>query len=320
MINLEVFFYNHFDTERISDDKLDLFTQDHLERLRANNPSNVYDVMIAATQKAYTDYYSAKTTESFELAQKEASTINVDTYAKEFQKLVSMKEGIIRGTWGIESSVYQEFYPNGLTEYSNAIRANMNELMDRYLQTATKHTAELPAGFVEAFTDIINNYKTHRQAQLNQMGTVSGDKLATSENRDALETQLMSNLLVIANNNIAKPAATKVYFSQHFVERTNHSATDDNTIKGTIEQEQILELWYDNFDNTTEFSFKNTGETRLQFYTALLPSDPIPETFLEIQAGETATALAFELGAADNKYLMVYNPNVEAEGSYEVSK
>ncbi len=320
MINLEVFFYNHFDTDRISDDKLDLFTQDHIERLKSNNPGNVYDAMILSTEKVYTDYYSAKTTESFELAQREASTINVEQYAAEFLQLVSMKEGIIRGTWGVSSAVYQEFYPAGITEYTRAKRANMNELMDRYLQTASKYTDELPGGFVDAFSAIINNYKTHRQAQLNQMGTVSGDKLATAENRDALETQLMSNLLVIANHNIAKPAATKVYFTQHLVENNKHSAADGNLLKGTIEQEQTLELWHESFDETTQFTFKNTGETRLQFYTALLPSDPVPESFLELQAGETATALAFELGAAENLYLMVHNPNVETKGSYEVSK
>ncbi len=79
-------------------------------------------------------------------------------------------------------------------------------------------------------------------------------------------------------------------------------------------------MWYETFDATTEFTFNNTGETRLQFYTALLPSDPVPENFLELQAGESATTLAFELGAAENLYLMVHNPNVEAQGSYEVSK
>jgi len=320
MINLEVFFYNHFDTDRISDDKMDLFTQDHIQRLKSANPDNVYDAMIVSTEKAYADYYSAKNAESVEEVHKEASTIHVENYSQEFQKLVSMKEGIIRGTWGVDSPVYQKFYPQGITEYTYAKRANMNDLMDRYLNIATEYTAELPAGFVDAFTTVINNYKTHRERQLSQMGSVSYDKLATSENRDVLETQLMSNLLVIANNNIANPNATKVYFTQHFVERTNHSATDDNTLKGTIEQEQTLELWYDNFDATTEFSFKNTGETRLQFYTALLPSDPIPENFLELQAGESATTLAFELGAAENKYLMVFNPNVEAAGAYEVSK
>ncbi len=300
MINLEVFFYNHFDTNRISDDKLDLFTQDHIQRLKASNPDSVYDAMIVNTEKAYNDYYSAKKTESVEIVHKESSTIYVDNYFKEFQQLVSMKEGIVRGTWGVESPVYQQFYPQGIGEYTHAIRANMKELMDRYLDIATEHTADLPAGFVDAFTTIINNYKTHRETQLNQMGTVSGDKLITAENRDVLETQLMSNLLVIANNNIAKPAATKVYFTQHFVERANHSATDDNTLKGTIEQEQTLELWYETFDATTEFTFNNTGETRLQFYTALLPSDPVPENFLELQAGESATTLAFELGAAEN--------------------
>jgi len=318
MINLEVFFYNHFDTKRISDDKLDLFTQDHIERLKSNNADHVYDSMITNTQKAYTDYYSSKSSESFQLAQREASTIEVENYVTDFRKLVSMKEGIIRGTWGVKSSVYQEFYPSGISEYTHATRANLNELMDRYLQTATKYTADLPASFVEEFSNLIAAYKMHREAQLSTMATVSGDKLATAENRDVLEEQLMSNLLVIANNNIGKPAAMKVYFTQHYVERNQSKESDTNTLKGNIEQEQVLELWYDNFDATTEFTFKNTGSTRLQFYTALTPGDEVPENVLELQAGEEASSLAFELGAAENRYLMVFNPNVETSGAYFV--
>ena len=88
MIRLEVFFYNHFDTFRISDDKLDVFTQDHIQRLKSNNADNAYDAIITATEKAYGDFYSSKTTESYQLAQREATTIDVEKYAKEFQKLV----------------------------------------------------------------------------------------------------------------------------------------------------------------------------------------------------------------------------------------
>jgi len=320
MINLEVFFYNHFDTDRISDDKVDLFTQDHIARLKIANRASVYDAIIVSTEKAYGDYFDAKSAESYESAQKEASTIDVEKYSNEFIDLVSMKEGIIRGTWGVSSSVYQEFYPQGITEYRKSKRENMNELMVRYLQTATKHTAELPAGFVDSFTTVIDNYRTHRDAQLSQMGTVTIDKRLTSKNRDVLETQLMYNLLIIASNNIGEPEEVKSYFTQYLVENNKHSAADGNLLKGTIEQEQTLELWYETFDATTEFTFNNTGETRLQFYTALLPTDPVPENFLELQAGESATSLAFELGAAENLYLMVHNPNVEAQGSYEVSK
>jgi len=324
MINLETFFRNHFDTQFISDDKMDLFSQDHIARLKTNNPENIYDTVITNTERAYDDYFSSKTSESVSAAQKEAATVNVEKYAKEFADLISMKEGIIRGTWGKESAQYQEFYPHGITEYTKAIRATMNELMDRYLQAATKYAAELPANFIDLFTAIINNYKTSRDLQLGKMGDVSGDKLETAQNRDILETQLMSNVLVIANNNIGNTDVMKVYFTQHYIERSGRSQGDplapEEYITGTVAAGEKSEILHGGFSGDTEFIFKNTGETTLRFYTANLPDDHVPGTVLEVAAGEQTTALASSLGSEENLFLMVYNIDTENEGEYEVGE
>ena len=235
-----------------------------------------------------------------------------------------MKEGIIRGTWGKESSQYQEFYPQGITEYTKATRAKMNELMDRYLQAATNYAAELPANFIDLFNTLINNYKTSRNLQLGKMGDVSGDKLETAQNRDILETQLMSNVLVIANNNIGNTDVMKVYFTQHYIERGGRSQGDplapEEYITGTVAAGEKSEILHGGFSGDSEFIFKNTGETILRFYSANLPADPIPGTVLEIAAGEEATALASALGSEENMYLMVYNADMENEGEFEVGE
>ena len=324
MINLETFFRNHFDTQFISDDKMDLFSQDHIARLKTNNPENIYDPVITNTERAYDDYFSSKTSESVSAAQKEAATINVEKYAKEFADLISMKEGIIRGTWGKESAQYQEFYPHGITEYTKAIRATMNELMDRYLQAATKYAAELPANFIDLFTAIINNYKTSRDLQLGKMGNVAGDKLETAQNRDILETQLMSNVLVIANNNIGNTDVMKVYFTQRYIERSGRSQDEplapEEYITGTVAAGEKSEILHGGFSGDTEFNFKNTGQTTLRFYTANLPDDPVPGTVLEVAAGEEATVLASSLGSEENLFLMVYNIDTGYEGEYEVGE
>ena len=233
-------------------------------------------------------------------------------------------QGIIRGTWGKESSQYQEFYPHGVTEYFKATRANMNELMERYLQTATIYTAELPANFVATFTTIINNYTTSRDLQLGKMGDVSGDKLETAQNRDVLETQLMSNVLVIANNNIGNTDVMKVYFTQHYIERSGRSQGDplppEEYLTGTVAAGGKSEILHGGFTGNSEFHFKNTGNTTLQFYTANLPADPVPGTVLEIAAGKEATALVSALGSEENMFLMVYNLDIENEGEYEVGE
>lgn len=322
MIKFDTFFRNHFDSDLISDDRMDLFSQDHIARLKTNNPGDIFLPLIAPTEKAFNDYYTAKTSESFLSAQKEAATVNVDIYAKEFNDLVSMKEGIIRGTWGKDSAQYQEFYPQGITEYNRATRANLNDLMDRYLQTATKYTADLPANFVDTFTTVINNYKSSRDTQLGKIGTVTGDKLTTAQNRDVLETQLMYNLLFIAKENIGNPAARKVYFTQHLIERAGKAGDNEiipgEPLIGTVAPLASEEIMHGGFDGNTEFTFANTGTVALQFYTANLPTDPVPGTVLEVAAGEQATAFASELGSEENLFLMVWNADEDIEGGFEV--
>ena len=95
----------------------------------------------------------------------------------------------------------------------------------------------------------------------------------------------------------------KVYFTQHYIERSGKS-----------------EILHGGFDGDSEFHFKNTGETTLQFYTANLPDDPVSGTVLEIAAGEEATALASALGSEENMFLMVYNVGIENEGEYAVGE
>jgi len=321
MINLENFFRNHFDSGKIGDDLFGLFAQDHIARLKANNPEGIYDLLMAPTEKAYNDYSDAKTTESLKIAQKEAATVDVIKYAKLFLGLVSMKEGTIRGTWGKTSATYQEFYPHGVSEYLRASRTGLIVLMERYIQIASRHMAELPDGFVALFTEVADKYKTSRGLQLSKMGDVSGDKLATARNRTVLEKQLMSNLLSIAKENIGNTDAMKVYFTQYYIKKTakpgNPATGPGKTLSGTVAATEKQEVMHSGFNVDTEFRFTNTGATTLQFYTTNLPSDPVPGTVTEVAAGAGTTVFASELGSAENLFLMVHNPDTEKEGAWE---
>ena len=57
MIDLSIFFKNHFDSPFISDSKFLKFAQIHLKRLSVNNPGNIYDTIITEMTQVYNDYY-----------------------------------------------------------------------------------------------------------------------------------------------------------------------------------------------------------------------------------------------------------------------
>lgn len=217
MIDISNFFKVQFYTYKISDDKLNMFAQDHVQRLTANNPEGKYNGILSEVTSALEAYTSAIQNESIGQAQQEAGTVETIQYMREFIEMVSNKEGIIRGTWGKDHPVYQEFYPYGSQEYHNSNKANIEDLMNRFCLAAESHITELPAGFVQQFNTIKTLYINSRREQLKLIGKTDGNKMTTSAKRRDLEKQLMRNLLFIAFENVGNAGAAKVYFDQSII-------------------------------------------------------------------------------------------------------
>lgn len=214
MIDLEIFAKNHFDTKRISNEAMNQFSTDHLHRMVANNPGEIYTPLIEATRLAYNYYFEAINIEAFSKNQKEGATVSVRMFHKEFVELVMMKEGIVKGTWGKGSAVYERFFPHGKKEYRRAKRGNIQILMSGFISACNDHSGQLPEGFVEPFITLKTNYEEARNLQLYHIGTAVGNKLSVATARKVMEIQLMMNLLTISKNNIGKPEVIKVYFDQ----------------------------------------------------------------------------------------------------------
>lgn len=214
MVNLEIFAKNHFDTDKISFETMNLFSYDHLHRMVANNKGDIYTPLIDATRLAYNSFNEAINTEAYSKNEKESATVSVRTFHKEFVELVAMKEGIIKGTWGKGSQEYEVFFPHGKKEYRRAKRGNIQILMSRFISACNDHSGQLPEGFVDQFITLKTNYEEARNLQLYHIGTAVGNKLNMAVSREVMEIQLMINLLTISKNNIGKPDAIKVYFDQ----------------------------------------------------------------------------------------------------------
>jgi len=141
MINLKRFFENLFDTDRISDDNIRKFSNDHIQRLvAANDDGNLTD-MINATVGAYTTYFGAITDEDTAFALQQARTIAVDKIIEEFKNAVSQHEGLVRSTFGKGTPEYEEFFPQGITEYRQATKQNLPTLTKRIADAGVKYQA-----------------------------------------------------------------------------------------------------------------------------------------------------------------------------------
>ena len=217
MMDLKRLFKNHFDTKEISDDNLRKFAEVHLQRLSANNGTAQFTTMITATTTAYTNYFGAITNEDTKFAIQQGLTVTMNNIVENFKNFASKKEGLVFGNYGKESPEYQEFYPNGVTEYPQANLANIEMLMTRFFAAAERHQAELGASLQSDAENFLTDFKNARTAQLGKIGEVQAQKSTTSTTRDGIENELMKNVHLIASMFIGEVDRCMDFFDQSFI-------------------------------------------------------------------------------------------------------
>jgi len=229
---METFFKNHFNTDRISDENLRKFAEIHLQRMAAKNGGGEFTTMITNTTTAYNNYFGSITDEDTKFAVQQGLTIAVNNSIENFKKAVSQKEGIVRGTFGKESPEYQEFFPLGITEYSKATLQNVEMLMQRFVDAATRFTVELGAALATEFQSYLTAYQTARASQLLKIGEVADSKTDTSFKRNDVENELMKNVHLIGAMYVGDINTCMDFFDQSFV-RDSSDGGDEEPVPPT---------------------------------------------------------------------------------------
>ncbi|MBK7499660.1 MAG: hypothetical protein IPI19_11280, partial [Ignavibacteriales bacterium] len=217
MMDLRRLFKNHFDTKEISDDNMKKFAEVHLERLSANNGTAQFTAMITSTTAAYTAYFGSITNEDTKFAIQQGLTVTMNNIVENFKNFASQKEGIVFGNFSKTSAEYQEFYPNGVSEYRQANLANIETLMTRFFAAAERHNAALGSAMQSDAENFLTDFKAARKAQLEKIGEVSAQKSTTSTNSDGIENELMKNVHLIASMFIGDVERCMDFFDQSFI-------------------------------------------------------------------------------------------------------
>jgi hypothetical protein len=229
MINMETFFKNHFNTNRISDDNLRKFAEIHLQRMAAKNAGGQFSQMITDLTTAYTNYFGSMTDEDTKFAVQQGLTIAVENAVENFKKAVSQKEGIVRGNFGKNSPAYQEFFPLGLTEYNKANLQNVELLMQRMVTAANAHVSDLGIPFLTEFQNYLSAFQSARASQLLKIGEVVDSKTDTSFKRDDVENELMKNVHLIAAMYVGDINTCMDFFDQSFVRDSSNGGDEEPT-------------------------------------------------------------------------------------------
>lgn len=233
MINFIVFFKNHFKSQRVGNARLKAFCDDHIIKLTAVlslAPNAVLQALLDALLPLYNSFFGAITSEATKFAIQQSRTIRVDNAWDDILLFIRQKEGIVRGTWGKDSDVYQEFYPLGLDEYNTATKVNKDIILQRYFDAVTAYSVTLGAAFVTEFNDLKTNWQAAFNTQQLQIGLVKNAASQTDTNRGPIEAQLMKNVLIIASEFVGQPDKVNDFFNESLLQAPQYDLPKEGNI------------------------------------------------------------------------------------------
>lgn len=313
MLDLRNFFKNHFDTREVSDDNLHKFTEDHISRLMARNGNGQYSQLIAETTQLHAKFYNYVKQEDQTFSLQQGKTLLTDNIISEFVSQVSRREGAVKAEFGKDSPEYQEFFPQGLTEYHQISKANAEMLMDRIYQKGISYQNALGSNFGNIFGDILDRYLAARNQQLQAMGNVDAFKSEASAAREMLTLQLMRNLLTVATQYVGNLDRLDDFFSQEIIRRKN--TKEDGSVEIKIAPSSVLNVESEGIYPSTEITFTNTGTKSLRIGLSNEENSLPDEGGVVVNAEKTVVITAAYLGSG--RYLNVENRN-SVEGSFEI--
>jgi hypothetical protein len=238
-MNLSNFFKNPFAIAKVGDDKVKLFTKDHLSRLRRSTDAVLLKPILDETQILYDAYFGGINSEARQSAERKAHTFTTDSVMAAFKARVSQQEGLIRSKYNVKSAKYLQFFPQNRTEYARATKANIETLMNRFADVAESCKADLGEDFVAEFRGYCTDYETARTQQLDTKSGVRDTKKETFITREKLETQLVRNLHFIGYHFPGDVDKGVSFFDQSLLSRTVDSDKDGwGQVEGEITNEQ----------------------------------------------------------------------------------
>jgi hypothetical protein len=316
MIELVKYFRILFLSTKISRERLKGFTEDHIQRLTANNPGGIFTLILTNVTNAYTAYYGDLSSESVIDSVKQGKTVAMNDSRTALEKNISGDEKLIAFTYLNNPSLYQEFFPGGLTEYHNADLPTFGTIADRFKAALAAHSADFPPAFVSAYGTLHTTFTANRTAQLAAFGTLSGERSDVVASKLKLAKQLTTNLLTIALQFVGDESKADVYFNQALLDAAFREA--DKRVSNDINPGETANVFDNVISPDIRISIKNESEQALVagFVTA---ADVIP-ALITIASGNEIILNASELGWTSEKHFFNISNGSGVAGRYTVEK
>jgi len=276
MVQLFKYFAILFMNKNISRQLLKDFTADHIARLTTNNPGGIFATILTNITNAYNSYFGDLDAEALKQRLQEGKTIAMDNTHIALTALISKNAGLIAYKYGDGSEIYQQFYPQGVTKFSEDDLPTLETDAAAYKEVLAIHSADFTTDFVDEYNDTFQAYKDARVAQHQAFGAVAGERNDVITTKAGVCRQLTINLLTIALQFIGDEAKADVYFDQGMINAA--FAESESKVGNEITPDQTQNC----FDNTSsnETNYKTTVSGEGTVYVGFAETDSTPITAL----------------------------------------
>lgn len=295
-----------FLSPQLSYSALQDFTEDHIQRLIANNPGGIFTTILTAVTAAYNAYFGDLASKQLNEAVQENKTAALNESRVNLLKLLSDNEKLVKYTYRNDLPVYQDFYPQGMTAYNRATIAELEILGTSYKDALTNHAADFTPAFITEYNTTFQIFKDNRAAQQLAKGAVSGERSDLGNTKAALAEQLTRNLLTIAAQYVGDATKADMYFNQQIIDEAFKKS--ERKVTNNLDPGETA-MVFDNVSAPTT-TLRVTNNSEDNFYAGFTdaPDKPVNQPENQVPAGHTFTKQAAEMGwTSVKKYLVVTN-------------
>jgi len=297
------------------------YAEDNIKSMKTNNPNNVFDPLIAATEEKLNVYKGNTSDSKINEALRIAHTSEVKIEMDEIIINAGKCEGLVKSVFGKNTPIYLQFFPFGLSEFHDANPTECLDLLDRLINAATENKQQLGNGL---FIDLFKSSKIRLKKVIDDQ-KISGSKVKSSKEIkeilwNELKKQLYKNMLTIALHYIDNLNMVHTYFNPTLL-RLRHHNNDDDTTQTYKLLIPVLSSKAANISFSVDDTLLiiNNGVKSIFYYGTATADEQAKTALIEIPAGEEAEVTAVSLGAPSNKFIIFVNKDATDEGEVEIA-
>ena len=318
MVKIENDIDNIFDTPKITDPRLDVFTTSAITKLTAANTSGDYTDVIAELVAVHEPFHLNISNLKSDFVTGMGKTelrVNVIDGFKEF---VSNNKGPVKSKYfKTHHDIYIGFYPYDLKDYGKMNKTTAQGLIDRYAKEVHTNAADFPPQFDLDAAAFSTRYSNALEIQDKSKGSISDDRTGRGTGRKELNVKLFKAY------NFAKYKSECDYdfmngifpldtLEKHARHNIKHYTGNEDALASI----NVAQAIYDEFDWVM---LHNSGITDQRIGLELTADAPAGTLLGKVvKAGKNKSFRIISLGAAGNHFLNITNLNLTEGGSWKI--